>query len=403
MGGTMWERLFDRMLRALVREGDLQVTLPGGTTRRYGDGRAMSAAVTIHDRATLRHLVRQPDLGLGEAYMNRSLSVAQNDLEGFLTLMARNVMRYGRGQLAVAVRGPARFLRQVAQYNPVAISRRNVRHHYDLSNAFYRQMLDDDMQYSCAYFADSSMSLEQAQAAKKAHIANKLLLEPGMRVLDIGCGWGGMALTLARDYGARVTGVTLSERQLEVARARARAEGLEDRVEFRLQDYREITERFDRVVSVGMLEHVGVPHMQTYFNKLRDVLEADGVALIHTIGRATPPSSTSPWLRKYIFPGGYIPAVSEVIGPIERAGLYCADLETLHGSHYARTLSAWRSRFEANREAIRRQFDDRFLRMWQYYLVLSEIGFRELGMVVHHYQLARDPRQMPRSRAYLYG
>lgn len=399
----MWERLFDRMLRSLVREGDLQVTLPGGTTRRYGDGHGMSAAVTIHDRATMRQLVRRPELGVGEAYMDRTLTVAQNDLEGFLALMGRNVMRYGRGQLAVAVRGPARLLRHVAQYNPVSVSRRNVAHHYDLSNEFYRQILDEDMQYSCAYFAESSMNLEQAQAAKKAHIASKLLLKPGMRVLDIGCGWGGMALTLARDYGARVVGVTLSERQLEVARARAREEGLEDRVEFRLQDYREISERFDRVVSVGMLEHVGVPHMRTYFNKVHDMLAGDGVALIHTIGRTTPPSSTSPWLRKYIFPGGYIPAVSEVMPAIERAGLYCADLEAIHGSHYARTLSAWRQRFEASREAIRRQFDDRFLRMWRYYLVLSEIGFRELGMVVHHYQLARDQRQLPRSRAYMYA
>ena len=399
----MWEQLFDRMLRGLVREGDLQVTLPGGTTRRYGDGRGMSAAVTIHGKDTMRRLVRSPELGVGEAYMDQALTVAQNDLEGFLALMARNVMRYGRGQLAVAVRGPARFLRHVAQYNPVSVARRNVKHHYDLSNAFYRKMLDEDMQYSCAYFADPSMSLDQAQAAKKAYIAEKMLLEPGMRVLDIGCGWGGMALTLARDYGARVTGVTLSERQLEVARARAREAGLEGQVEFRLQDYRAVEEEFDRVVSVGMLEHVGVPHMRTYFNKVRDVLTPDGMALIHTIGRTTPPSTTSPWLRKYIFPGGYIPAVSEVMPAIERAGLYTADLETLHGSHYARTLSHWRRRFEENREAIRSQFDDRFLRMWHYYLVLSEVGFRELGMVVHHYQLARDQRKLPKTRAYLYA
>ncbi len=397
----MWERLLDRLMRRLVREGDLQITMPGGETRRYGDGRGLSAAATIHDRSTIRQLVRAPDLGLGEAYMDRRLTIAQNDLEGFLTLLGRNVMRYGRGRLSVAARGPARLLRHVAQFNPVPAARRNVRHHYDLSNDFYRLMLDKDMQYSCAYFADDAMTLEQAQAAKKHLIARKLLLEPGMRVLDIGCGWGGMALTLARDYGARVTGITLSERQLELARARAREAGLEGQVEFRLQDYRKVGETFDRVVSVGMLEHVGVPHMRTYFNRVRDLLAPDGVALIHTIGRTTPPSSTSPWLRKYIFPGGYIPAVSEVVPAIERAGLYLADLEVLHGSHYARTLSAWRARFEQHREAIRARFDDRFLRMWRYYLGLSETGFRELGMVVHHYQLTRDQSRMPTTRAYL--
>ncbi len=397
----MWERVFDRLMRGLVREGDLQVTMPGGATRRYGDGRGISAAATIHDPGTIRRLVRAPELGLGEAYMDRQLTIAQNDLEGFLTLLGRNVMRYGRGRLSVAARGPARLMRHLAQFNPAPVARRNVSHHYDLSNDFYRLMLDEDMQYSCAYFAEDSMSLEQAQAAKKRLVARKLLLEPGMRVLDIGCGWGGMALTLARDFGARVTGITLSERQLEVARARAREAGLEGQVEFRLQDYRKIDETFERIVSVGMLEHVGVPHMRTYFNRVRDLLTPDGVALIHTIGRTTPPSSTSPWLRKYIFPGGYIPAVSEVIPAIERAGLYLADLEVLHGSHYARTLAAWRARFEAHREAIRARFDERFLRMWRYYLVLSETGFRELGMVVHHYLLARDQRRMPTTRAWM--
>ncbi len=397
----MWERLLDRFMQGLVREGELQVTLPSGATRRYGNGQGLSAAVSIHDNAQVRQLIQRPELALGEGYMDQRLTVAQDDLEGFLRLMARNVMRYGRGRLNIAASLPRRILRYVEQYNPASVARRNVAHHYDLSNEFYRLMLDSDMQYSCAYFADPAMSLEQAQEAKKSLIARKLRIEPGMRVLDIGCGWGGMALTLARDHGARVTGITLSEKQLEVARQRARDEGLEDRVDFRLQDYRHLDERFDRVVSVGMLEHVGVPHMRQYFSKVHDVLEPDGIALIHTIGRSTPPSATSPWLRKYIFPGGYIPAVSEVMPAIEYAGLYTSDLEVLKGEHYARTLAEWRVRFTANREVIRTMFDERFRRMWRYYLVLSETGFRELGLVVHHYQLTRRPEATPLTRDYL--
>ncbi len=397
----MWERLLDRFMHSLVREGELQVTLPSGATRRYGNGQGLSAAVSIHDNAQVRQLIQRPELALGEGYMDQRLTVAQDDLEGFLRLMARNVMRYGRGRLNIAASLPRRILRYVEQYNPASVARRNVAHHYDLSNEFYRLMLDSDMQYSCAYFADPAMSLEQAQEAKKSLIARKLRIEPDMRVLDIGCGWGGMALTLARDHGARVTGITLSEKQLEVARQRARDEGLEDRVDFRLQDYRHLDERFDRVVSVGMLEHVGVPHMRQYFSKVHDVLEPDGVALIHTIGRSTPPSATSPWLRKYIFPGGYIPAVSEVMPAIEHAGLYTSDLEVLKGEHYARTLAEWRVRFTANREVIRTMFDERFRRMWRYYLVLSETGFRELGLVVHHYQLTRRPEATPLTRDYL--
>ena len=399
----MWERLFDKFMHTLVREGELQVTLPSGATRRYGDGKGMSAAVSIHDDAQVRRLIQRPELALGEGYMDQRLTVAQDDLEGFLRLMARNVMRYGRGRLNVAASLPRRALRYLEQYNPAGIARRNVAHHYDLSNDFYRLMLDRDMQYSCAYFANPAMSLEEAQEAKKALIARKLRIEPGMRVLDIGCGWGGMALSLARDHGARVTGITLSEKQLEVARARAEEEGLAGQVEFRLQDYRDLDERFDRVVSVGMLEHVGVPHMRQYFSKVNDVLEPGGVALIHTIGRSTPPSATSPWLRKYIFPGGYIPAVSEVMPAIERAGLYTADLEVLKGEHYARTLAEWRARFTANRDVIRTMFDERFRRMWRFYLVLSETGFRELGLVVHHYQLTREADATPLTRDYLLG
>jgi cyclopropane-fatty-acyl-phospholipid synthase len=244
------------------------------------------------------------------------------------------------------------------------------------------------------------MTLEQAQAAKKAHIANKLRLEPGMTVLDIGCGWGGMALTLARDHGARVTGVTLSEEQLRVATARAAEAGLADRVTFRLQDYREVGGRFDRIVSVGMFEHVGVPHYRAYFDTVARLLAPEGVALIHTIGRASPPGATSPWIQKYIFPGGYVPALSEVMPPVERSGLWPTDVEVWR-LHYAETLRCWQERFDANRDAVRALYDERFVRMWRFYLVASEMTFRAGRQCVFQVQLAHRQTAVPLTRAYL--
>ncbi|MDE3239503.1 MAG: class I SAM-dependent methyltransferase, partial [Paracoccaceae bacterium] len=280
-------------------------------------------------------------------------------------------------------------------------ARRNVAHHYDLSGELYDLFLDEDRQYSCAYFADPSMTLEEAQRAKKAHIANKLLLEPGMTVLDIGCGWGGLGLTLARDYGARVVGVTLSEEQHKVATRRAKEAGLSDRVEFRLCDYRTVTETFDRVVSVGMFEHVGVPHYREYFSAVHDRLAPDGVALIHTIGRVTPPGSTSPWILKYIFPGGYVPALSEMMSAVEKNALWSTDIEVWR-MHYAYTLRHWHDRFVAKQDKAKALYDERFCRMWRYYLIASEMSFRHYGQCVFQVQLARRQEAVPLTRTYLY-
>ncbi len=314
----MWESLFDRMMQTIVRLGTMKVTMPSGQTRTYGDGTGTPVHLIFKDTATLRRLSLNPELAVGETYTDGSMQIENDDLEGFLTIVLRNASRGNKTRWQIWLGHLRTAMRFVDQKNPMSIARRNVAHHYDLSGKLYDLFLDTDKQYSCAYFRHPDDTLEQAQAQKKAHIAGKLLLKPGMRVLDIGCGWGGMALTLARDYGVSVLGVTLSDEQHKVATARAKAEGLDDRVEFRLTDYRKVRDRFDRIVSVGMFEHVGVPHYGEYFRHVHDKLTEDGVALIHTIGRSYPPGYTNPWITKYIFPGGYVPAMSEVMTPIEK-------------------------------------------------------------------------------------
>ncbi len=398
----MWQRIFETMLTGLISTGELHVTLPDGTTRRFGPGGGLEVAVRIADEATVRALTRQPELALGEAYTDGRLTVEGDDVAGLIRLMIRNrpwerLPSWVRGTNAVRAR-----LAGLTFHNTKRSARANVAHHYDLSNDLYRLFLDEDMQYSCAYFTDPGMSLEAAQAAKKAHIAAKLRLEPGQRVLDIGCGWGGMALTLARDYGVHVTGVTLSERQLELGLARVAAAGLENRIELRLQDYREVTGRFDRIVSVGMLEHVGLPQFPTYFDKVSDLLEPDGVALIHSIGTASPPAAKNQWIDRYIFPGGYIPSLSELAPVVEAARLWATDIEVLR-LHYALTLGHWLERFDANIAAARREFDERFIRMWRYYLIISRVSFEEHMQGVFQIQLAKRIATLPITRDYLYS
>ncbi|MFZ5749933.1 MAG: class I SAM-dependent methyltransferase [Pseudomonadota bacterium] len=396
----MWDGLLDRMLAGLIREGTLDLTMPDGRRRRYGAGGGPQVAVRLTDPALPRRLVLSPDLALGEGYVDGTVEVEGDDLHGLLGLALGNVAQAPSNWRNRAVALGAR-LRPTAQFNPADRSRRNVAHHYDLSERLYRLFLDRDMQYSCAYFRDPGMTLDEAQAAKKAHIAAKLLIEPGMRVLDIGCGWGGMGLTLARDYGARVLGVTLSVEQHRVATARAEQEGLADRVEFRLMDYRSVEGRFDRIVSVGMFEHVGVPQYHTYFRKVRDLLAPDGVALIHTIGRASPPGATSPWITRYIFPGGYCPSLSEMMAAVEDEGLYETDVEVWR-LHYAMTLRHWYDRFMANIDEARRLYDERFCRMWRYYLVASEQTFRLNRQCVFQVQMAHRQEAVPLTRDYLY-
>lgn len=392
-----------RMLDRLIAEGQLTVTWPDGATETFGPGGDPGVSITISSDTAVRQLCINPLLAVGETYMDGTVVIEDDRLYDFLTLLARN---YKRGQRLPgwlrAWQAGRMAVRRFVQRNNAIKSRKNVAHHYDISDDLYRLFLDADMQYSCAYFARPDMTLEEAQAAKKAHIAAKLRIKPGMRVLDIGCGWGGMALTLARDYGAQVTGVTLSRNQLATAQARAKAAGLTDRCTFELMDYRRLSDRFDRIVSVGMLEHVGLPHFDEYFAQVATLLDEDGIALIHTIGRVASPMPTNPWIDKYIFPGGYVPALSDLAAPVERSGLWQADLEILRG-HYGPTLNHWLQRFEKHVDTIRDQYDDRFVRMFRYYLVACEMAFEEQNQAVFQFQLSKRQHAVPATRDYLYA
>ncbi len=396
----MWELIFDRTLQAVVRKGTLVLHMPSGTARRYGEG-GPTVTARLSDPDLPRKLLLAPDMALGEAYTEGTLTIDNDDLRGFLELAVRNARHmWSLPWLRVVERGRLAF-RRLQQANPVGRARRNVAHHYDLSSDLYELFLDRDRQYSCGYFITPDDTLEQAQEQKKALIARKLLLRPGMRVLDIGCGWGGLALTLAREHGARVVGVTLSEEQHRIATRRAQEAGLADRVEFRLTDYRHVPELFDRIVSVGMFEHVGVPHYREYFRHVHDRLNPDGVALIHTIGWSGPPHTTSAWIDKYIFPGGYVPSLSEMIGAVEHEDLFTTDVEVWR-LHYAETLRHWHDRFVANIERVREIYDERFCRMWRWYLAASEMTFRHNKQIVFQVQLAHKRDAVPLTRDYLF-
>lgn len=397
----MWTPLFLSAARKLLRSGDLTITFADGRSARLGDGTGQPLHLHFTTPDLPRQMLLRPELTLGEGYMNGTLKIAPQQLRPVLQLLAQETRKYGNGRFKAAAAGARPGLRRLMQHNPLKTARRNVEHHYDLSVDLYRLFLDTDLQYTCAYYPQPDLTLEQAQAAKKAHIAQKLMLQPGQRVLDIGCGWGGTALTLARDFDVEVVGVSLSQVQIDHARARAKAEGLSHRIDYRLCDYRDVAEQFDRITVVGMLEHVGQPQYARFFDTLHNALAPDGIALIHTIGRATPPGKTSPFIHKYIFPGGYAPALSELSTSIERAGLTLCDLEVWR-SHYITTLRAWQDRFEANLDAIRALYDDQFCRMWRYYLTAAEVGFSDLGMQIFQMQLAHCPTIVPDNRQYLY-
>lgn len=399
----MWERLFLDFLGQVIRAGRLTVVMPDGRAHVFGSGAgAPELTVRLNDPDLPRKIVLNPDLAVSEAYMDERLTIDGDDLHDFFELMLVNLSRRRAAWWQAPLTLSQRAMRRVAQHNPVGRAQENVKHHYDLSGKLYDLFLDADRQYSCAYFPRPGMTLEEAQAAKKAHVAKKLLLEPGMTVLDIGCGWGGMGLTLAKDFGVKVVGVTLSTEQHALAVKRAKAAGLEDRVDFRLTDYRAVTETFDRIVSVGMFEHVGAPHYLEYFRAVDRLLTDDGIALIHTIGRQTPPGYTSPFIRKYIFPGGYIPALSEISAALEKTRMWTTDVEVWR-LHYAETLRHWYDRFMAKREAAVALYDERFVRMWRYYLAASEMTFRHDFQCVFQVQIAKRQDAVPLSRDYLCG
>ncbi len=394
--------LLARMLGGVITRGRITYIDPAGRAHELGldDGRP-PVAMRVRDRLTELWLLLDPYAYAGEAYVDGGLVIEQGSLAEWMALCYENFERASASSRFFRARNwLRRVLRPITQHNPVGRARRHVAHHYDLSDALFDLFLDRDRQYSCAYFATPNHNLDQAQDAKKRHIAAKLLLEPGMKVLDIGSGWGGLALYLARNAGVDVTGVTLSAEQQRVAERRAREAGLADRVRFHLRDYREEPGVYDRVVSVGMFEHVGAKHFGEFFRKVGRLLNADGVALLHSIGRFDGPGGTNPWLRTYIFPGGYTPALSEVTAAVERSGLVTTDIEILR-LHYAETLKEWRRRFAHNRDAAKAMYDERFCRMWEFYLAGCEMAFRHGRQMVFQMQLAHRQDAVPLTRDYV--
>ena len=393
--------LFDRLLKRVIRKGTLHVIDASGKKHSYGGEPGPEVTIQITDAGLYRKLFTNPELHMGEAYMDGTLLVREGGIRGFLTLSALNRQSVRNHPLQKLLRGTLKKLKRWQQRNTPKTSSANVRHHYDLSNDFYRLWLDNDMHYSCAYFATPEDTLEQAQQNKLRHIAAKLDLKPGQRVLDIGCGWGGNALYIASVADVEVVGVTLSVEQHALATQRARERGLEKRVRFELMDYRNVQGPFDRIVSIGMFEHVGIDHFVEYFTKIRDLLTPDGLALVHSIGRKGGPGQTGAWVRRYIFPGGYSPALSETLAAVEKAGLWVTDIEILR-LHYAKTLREWENRFQSHRPEITTMMDERFCRMWEFYLIASELAFSHGKHMNFQLQLTRNVDALPLTRDYMF-
>jgi cyclopropane-fatty-acyl-phospholipid synthase len=394
--------LIDRFLKLLLPTGKLTLILPGKPPKTYGPGGGKHLTVRFHDRKVALDLVRNPRLAVGEAYMDGRLTIEDGTVLDLLELIlgANRWEEGGQGRAALN-KGKLKKFRALLRRNKPKASRRNVAHHYDLGDELYEAFLDPDMQYSCAYYTDPANSLEQAQADKKAHIAAKLHLKPGQRVLDIGCGWGGMALYLNRVADVDVLGVTLSEHQLATARRRAEEAGVADRVKFELIDYRNVEGTFDRIVSVGMFEHVGLAHFEEFFAKCRSLLADDGVMLLHTIGKlGKAGASPDPFVDKYIFPGGYLPSLSDIVSASASTRLIASDVETLR-LHYALTVREWLRRFTAARPRMAELYDERFCRMWEFYLA-GAIAFFEAGSGCNYQvQYIRNRHALPITRDYM--
>ena len=393
--------LFARLFGRFIRKGELTLYDARGGVHRFGDpAKGPQITLRLHDPALHRNLLLNPRLRLGEAYMDGLISVEGGGVYDLLDLLARNLGRHTASRFDDLQMRFRMLWRRVRHANRLRRARRNVAHHYDLSGQLYGLFLDADRQYSCAYFPEPDLDLETAQLAKKRHIAAKLLLRRGQKILDIGSGWGGLATYLAEVGESEVTGVTLSQEQLDYARRRVAQQGLESKVDFQMRDYRQLTGRYDRIVSVGMFEHVGAPNYGVFFRKIAELLEDDGVALLHSIAHCEPPFPTNPWLEKYVFPGGYAPALSEVLPAIEAADLWVTDVEILR-LHYAETLRQWRERFLAKRDLAVRLYDERFCRMWEFYLAGCEASFRHQGQMVAQIQIAKSIDAVPLTRDYI--
>ncbi len=390
------------LIKKLIRKGSLKLTLASGETHVVGDGTGDTVAVRFADQQAEDAIARDPTLKLGEMYMEGRFILEQGDIYEFLSLVKQNTTNEVFDFRMAALLVGRIAWQQIKSRSPINRNKYNVAHHYDLSAKLFDLFLDEDWQYSCAYFNPPGISLYEAQLAKKRHIAAKLLVEPGQKVLEIGSGWGGMAMYLAEAYpGLDVTGITLSEEQLKVSRERAAKRGLSDRVRFELQDYRYMTgKKFDRIVSVGMFEHVGIGDYGKFFRKVSELLDDNGVMLLHSIARPKPSYATNAFIEKYIFPGGYIPSVGETAPPLEKAGLLTRDIETLP-MHYAYTLRHWRNRFVARKADAVALYDEKFFRMWEFYLAGSEMGFRWDELFIMQLQIAKNQFAVPDNRNYI--
>ena len=394
--------LFRNLLRLAIREGSVRLIDTNGETYSFGDGQGPHSVLRLQRRGMDTALALNPGLAVAEAYMDGTLTIEEGTLRDFIEIAARNYPHVERHWLVKLGTALKRQTRRLKQYNPIGKAQQNVAHHYDLSDALYDLFLDSDRQYSCAYFTSETDSLDEAQEYKKRHLAAKLWLDrPGLRVLDIGSGWGGLGLYLAQTADCEVKGVTLSVEQHKVSQNRAAELGLDSQVEFHLQDYREERQRYDRIVSVGMFEHVGKKNYQEFFGKLYDLLDDDGVCVLHSIGRFNEPGPINPFIRKYIFPGADLPTLSEVTGPVEDSGLLVTDIEILR-LHYAETLRHWYERFQANRAKVAELYDERFCRMWEMYLIGCEMGFRHQGLMVFQMQLTKKIDALPLTRDYIH-
>jgi cyclopropane-fatty-acyl-phospholipid synthase len=389
------------MMKSFIRKGRLTVIDADGKRHIFEGTSGINVTMRLTDPRLYKTLVFNPELAAGEAYMDGTMRFEEGStLRDFLRLFSTNRLSLGSYPLQKVLRAIKMKFRKRQQSNRKGQAQQNVSHHYDLGNDFYKLFLDENMLYSCAYFREPDETLEQAQRNKLRLLAAKLCLKPGMKILDIGCGWGDLALYLASLEDVQVTGVTLSREQQALASERAQKAGLSDRVKFELRDYRDVAGPFDRIVSVGMFEHVGVHHYDEFFQKLNALMPDDGLAVLHSIGHMSPPGMASPWLRKYIFPGAYSPALSEVFEVVERNSLWVTDLEFLR-LHYAETLRHWTERFEANRDKVIGLYDERFARMWEFYLISAEMMFRTGSQLVFHMQLSRNRDAAPIVRDYI--
>tara|TARA_Y100000590_G_scaffold451233_1_gene592295 strand:- start:378 stop:1562 length:1185 start_codon:yes stop_codon:yes gene_type:complete len=391
-----------RVLKKIKFKGRLEIIDSKGNKFNFGEGADFSK-IRLTNKSIENKLFRNPSLYLGEGYMNKEIIIEEGSLDSFLRIITGSYEDYIKNNSVFKwYESISSFFKPFQQINRLVQSKNNVAHHYDLNEEMYKLFLDKDMQYSCAYFHNPNISLDQAQLDKKKHIIEKLQIKENMSILDIGCGWGGMAIQIAKDTGAKVKGITLSENQYATANKRAQEEGLNEKVTFALQDYRHENNLYDRIVSVGMFEHVGVSYFPNFFSKTYELLKESGIFLLHTIGQRTKPTATSPWIRKYIFPGGYIPSLSEIIKITEKQNIIITDIEVLR-LHYAYTLEQWYRNTMKNKESIIKMFDDRFLRMWEFYLLISKYSFVNMGNVVFQIQIAKNINNLPLTRNYIYN